>query len=116
MSHFPYCTFLHVKTLRAKPVLFGLVLFFLFGQAEHSQLGVGPVGAGGQNVRQQHGQTAVVVQPPDVNRSPFLLQSETANAVEDLWIQLAALRIPAEALTLCISSRRYRHVINVNYT
>lgn len=63
------------------PVLLAGCLLLVVGQAKDPQNGIGPIGTGSQNVRKEHRQATIVIQPPDVDCAPLLLQTEAVDAV-----------------------------------
>ena len=73
--------FKNMNKIEIAPFLSDMLLLIGIGQTENSQLGISPVGSRRQDVRQKHGESTVIVQPPNVNGSALLFHTETADAV-----------------------------------
>ena len=76
------------------PFLFAALFLIGIGQTENAQFGIGPIRARRQNVWQKHGESTVIVQPPNVNSSALLFHTETADAVLHFSRQIITLWIP----------------------
>ena len=63
------------------PFLCDMLPLIGISQTENSQLGISPVGTRRQDVWQKHGESTVIIEPPNVNGSALLFHTETADAV-----------------------------------
>jgi len=66
------------------PFLLLVQLFLTTKRAEDAQFARSPFGSGVDDVRLQHGQPTVIVQPPDVDGALPLLQLEPCDVVDHI--------------------------------